>query len=75
MRDFWLEARAEGRQTPVGIGPRRNGDLMVATIRQKSKGESVVAFKIKCFPIGDDTLVTMIIDSKGQPIATFESER
>ena len=75
MRDFWLEARAEDRKTPVGIGPRRKGGLMTATIRQKSKGESVVAFKIRCFEIGDDKLVTMVLDAEDKPIGIFESDR
>lgn len=48
LRNFWLEAEIEGRQTPLAGGPRGRDGKMCATIYVKSAGLSRRAVSVEC---------------------------
>ena len=75
MRNFWLEADVDGRQTTLEGGPRAGNGGMDVTIRQRDKGKSVVAMRISCRRRDDGLLVTCVRDKDNNPITEFVTER
>ena len=72
MRNFWLEADIDGRKTALSSGPTGKDGGMRITIRQRDKGESVVAFCISCREI-NGKLVTTVYGNGS--LLDFETER
>lgn len=74
MRNFYLTADIDGRQTYLHGGPRGKEGGMVVDIRQRDEGKSVVAFSIQCQELGGH-LATTVYDGGGQKIAALFTER
>lgn len=74
MRNFYMEADIDGRSSMLTGGPAAKDGEMTVTIRQRDKGNSVVAFKIYCIET-DGELVTLVHDSKDNRVARFETQR
>jgi len=58
MRNFWLEANVEGRQTKIAGGPQRKDGSMTITLYMRNGGESENVIEIDCTPRGDTLNVT-----------------
>lgn len=74
MRNFYMEADIDGRKSMLTGGPAAKDGEMTVTIRQRDKGNSVVAFKIYCIET-DGELVTLVHDNKDNRVARFETQR
>lgn len=67
MRNFWLEAKIDGRKNILTGGPRNKDGGMTAKIYVRDCGESVLGYKIVCRECDKD-LVTIVYDAEGHLI-------
>lgn len=74
MRNFYLTADIDGRETLLTGGPRAKDGNMRVEIRQRDNGHSVVAFSIGCIEF-DGKLITTVFDHNGDRVAQFETDR
>lgn len=75
VRNFWVEADVDGRETTLSGGPRSKDGGMYITLKQRSEGGIAVAFKIKCYVTQDGNLVSAVFDDEGQFITSFQTGR
>lgn len=73
VRNFWIEAEIDGRETKMAGGPRAKDGGMEITIYQRSKAEITKAVRIWSSRIGDK-LVTIVFVG-GEEVAKIETER
>lgn len=73
MRNFWLTADIDGRKTPLAGGARAKDGGMTVEIRQRAKGNSVVAFTIVCREINGELLTRVI--AGGKVVAEYRTDR
>lgn len=69
---FYLEAKADGRKTPIAGGTRRKDGFMRTVITQRNKGSIETAFTIECNNYEEDgilKLVTSVYNSDGDLVA------
>ncbi len=71
LRPFYFEADVDGYSKEVAAGPKAKDGRMNIEIYQRSDGEKVKAFSIRCFTELDGTLKTIVCDTKGQTVASF----
>ena len=64
VRNFWIEADIDGRQTVLAGGPRSKDGGMTITIYQRKDGGITEAVKIRCEARGDE-LRTEIVPTDG----------
>lgn len=57
VRNFWINARVDGRRTNVAGGPRARDGGMSVTIYLRSEGAVKKALSIECNAFDDGTLV------------------
>ena len=74
VRNFYVEADIDGRQTMLGGGPRNKEDGMKVCIYQRVDGAISDPIKIICTE-HDGVLTTEIFDPKGKKIYSFSSPR
>ena len=74
MRNFYLTADIDGRQTLLTGGPRAKDGEMRVEIRQRDDGYSVVAFVIKCIE-RNGKLITEVFNQDGVEVVRFETDR
>ena len=73
MRNFYLTADIDGRQTLLSGGPRAKDGGMTIELRQRDNGISVVSLYVRCFE-RNGTLVTNVVLPDGSA-HEFETER
>lgn len=64
MRNFWMDAHVDGRETPVGAGPRAKDGGMSATFRMRGGGNSVEAVRVVCYEQNGELVVRVVADGK-----------
>ena len=74
MRNFYLTADIDGRETLLTGGPRAKDGMMTVDIRQRDEGSIVRAFYIDCIE-RDGELTTTVYDNKGNKVADFTTKR
>lgn len=74
LRNFYLTADIDGRETLLTGGPRAKNGMMTVEIRQRDDGSSVRAFYIDCIE-NDGKLTSRVYDNKGNKVAEFVTER
>ena len=75
VRNFYVEADIDGRQTRLGGGPKAKDGEMTVHIHQRSKGNVVSdAIKIRCTE-RNGKLLTEVFDSVGICVCSVETER
>ena len=75
-RNFWIDARIDGRETELCGGPRAKDGGMEITIMQREKGGKVKAFTISsCVDYETGNLTTWVKDSNDNVVSKFETER
>ena len=74
VRNFYVEANIDGRQTILGGGPRANTGEMTVRLYQRNKGEVTDALLIECWE-RDGVLVTDVYDKNHTLIFTNETKR
>ena len=60
MRNFYMNAKVDGRKTPITGGPRNKDGAMFITLYQKEKGESVEILKVVSSVLPNGKLRTSI---------------
>lgn len=74
LRNFWADIYVDGRESPLGSGPRAKDGGMEIVIRQRDKGEGFKSFTISC-TVDKDKLKTTIENDNGEIIGKCETER
>lgn len=73
VRNFWIEADIDGRQTNAAGGPVRKDGGMDVTIYQRDDGAIKTAVRIVCRAYGDMLKTTVDVDE--ERVAEFIAER
>lgn len=75
VRNFYVEADIDGRETMLGGGPRAKDDGMTVHIHQRENGEIISdLIKIRC-KARDGILTTEVYDPDGNLIFEYSSAR
>jgi hypothetical protein len=56
VRNFWIHARVDGRESRVCGGPRAKDGGLSLTLYQRSDGNVVAALQVNCFALSDGSL-------------------
>lgn len=74
MRNFYITADIDGRQTQLAGGTAPKDGGMRVRVLQRDKGRSVRAFAVESWAEGE-TLVSVVFDNTGVAVARFETQR
>ena len=75
VRNFYVEADIDGRQTTLGGGPKAKDGGMTVLIHQRSDGDVVYhAVKIRCTE-RNGKLMTEVFNKDGICVFSYETER
>lgn len=74
VRNFYVEADIDGRETRLAGGPARKDGGMNIVVTQRDGGDIVRAFSIRCDEAGG-RLRSRVYDSTSNYIAEFWTER
>lgn len=74
VRNFWIDADIDGRQTELSGGPRAKDGGMSVIIKQRDAGEITTALRIRC---GEccGKLITRVYDVNHNLLFEHETER
>lgn len=75
VRNFYLSANIDGRQTKLAGGPRSRDGGLDATIYVRDRGDIVPAVTIECFAYDDGRLRVNVFDDAGDRIMSGTWER
>lgn len=73
VRNFYVSAHIDGRETDLGSGPRRGDGGMRITLTQRNEGAIEEAFYIVCNAVNGKLFTD--IYSNGQFVARYETKR
>ena len=65
VRNFWVDADIDGRQTELGGGPRSKSGGMDVTVYQRDDGSISTAIRIACRVNFEGKLVLAVRDGDG----------
>lgn len=68
VRNFWVEANIDGRETLLGGGPRAKDGGMSVNIYQRDDGSILRAINITCFVDRNGLLRTTVRDTVNNEI-------
>lgn len=68
VRNFWIEANIDGRETVLKGGPASKRGGLYLTIKQRSEGGITTAYKIRCSECNGE-LCTYVEDNEGKEVA------
>ena len=74
VRNFYIDARIDGRKTDLSGGPASKNGGMEIVITQRQNGRIVTAFEIHCEE-SLEKLITEVTDGDGTTIGTFVTDR
>ena len=75
VRNFWVEASIDGRESKVAGGPRAKTDGMTTTIYQRENGDIRTAFKIVSRVNTAGKLLSEVYDSNNRLVSILTTER
>ena len=75
VRNFWIDAIIDGRQSTLSGGPRSKEDGMYIKIYQRDDGCVTTALDVRCYTDFDGNLVTNVYDTKGKSILSHITKR
>lgn len=73
LRNFWVTADIEGRETNLEGGPRSKDGGMCVTILQRDNGSKATAVKVNCWESGGELFSRVEIN--GTHVGTFQTRR
>lgn len=73
LRNFWVEANIDGRETTLEGGPRRKDGGLTVKVLQRDNGSKVTAVKVNCWE-GNGELFTRV-EINGQSVGLFQTRR
>lgn len=74
VRNFYVEANIDGRETTLGGGPKSKTGEMSVRLYQRSEGEISEALMIDCEE-RDGVLTTKVYDKDHNLLFTYETKR
>ena len=74
VRNFWVDADIDGRETMLSGGPRAKDGGMSVIIKQRSKGDITTSLRILCTE-HNGSLITQVYDVNHKLIFEKETER
>lgn len=74
VRNFWVDADIDGRETVLSGGPRAKDGGMSVIVKQRDEGSIVTVLRISCYEVDGD-LITEVTNKDGKLITTFETKR
>jgi len=74
VRNWWVEVEIDGRKSRFAGGPQAKGGGFWLVIRQRDKGEIVVACEIEG-KVGTDGKLALVIEPRGATEHRVESVR
>ena len=74
VRNFWIDADIDGRETMLSGGPRRKDGGMSVIIKQRDEGSITTALRISCKEY-DGKLLTQVYDVNHKLLFEHETER
>ena len=74
VRNFYVEANIDGRETTLGGGPRNKEGEMIVRIYQRDEGAITEVLKIDCDE-RDGTLITRVFDKDNKLLFTHTTKR
>ncbi len=75
VRNFWVDADVDGRQTMLGSGHRAKDGGMEVTIYQRDDGSISTALRIACRVNWRGQLVTTARNADGEIVFEYVTER
>lgn len=69
VRNFWIDADIDGRQTMLSGGPKGREGGMDITIYQREDGGITTALRIKCWAEGNDLFTKVDFGERGESVA------
>lgn len=75
VRNFWLEATIDGRQSVFTGGPQAKDGGFHLDIMQRSKGSSIRALRVEGFATSDGGICLSVFDATGTRVSLLESKR
>lgn len=73
LRNFWVEANIDGRETALEGGPRRKDGGMTVTVLQRKDGGKATAVKVNCWESNGELFSRVEIN--GTVVDTFKTRR
>lgn len=73
LRNFWVSARIDGRETELEGGPRAKDGGMSITVLQRDNGSKTKAVQVNCWE-ADGKLYTRV-EINGVHVGTFDTRR
>lgn len=74
VRNFYLSADIDGRETDLNGGPRAKDGGMCVQLYQRDEGGIEIAFRIRCIE-RDGMLISRVYDRVGNEVAEFVTKR
>lgn len=74
VRNFWIEANIDGRDTVLAGGPRSKDGGFSLTVKQRDRGGIITAATISGRATNDGKLI-LEIEQEGEEIASLETTR
>ena len=75
VRNFWVEADIDGRQTMLSGGPRSKDGGMDVTVYQRDEGQIKTAVEIKCFISRKTGKLVTVVAKNERCVAKIETDR
>lgn len=76
MRNFWVNASIDGRQSQLCGGPRGREDGMYIEVRQRRNGESIPAVTVNCYVDVCNRLHTIVTNRQtGETVTDVITDR
>lgn len=73
VRNFWIEADVDGRNTNLAGGPRAKDGGMVVTLKQRELGCITTPVRIECFERHGELVTEVYVN--GENVASVVTER
>lgn len=73
LRNFWVTADIQGRETDLEGGPRSKDGGMTVTVLQRKDGAKVEAVKVNCWERNGELYSRVQIN--GTVVGTFQTRR
>ncbi len=75
VRNWWISANVDGKETPLESGPRAKDGGFTLTIYQRDQGGIVTALTIGGFAFQDGALRLSVRDGEGNLVHSLDTER
>ena len=75
LRNFWVDARIDGRETELSGGPRSKDGGLYITLYQRENGSKMEALSINCWADSKGLLHTVVRNKQNGEATEILTER